>query len=139
MGMYTEICLRVCLKEDTPVGVIEIIRKLVAGESTYNHPDHPFFLTPRNDFMMRCSSFYHIPFATMRLDKSGYGTDYYYLHGRSDLKNYSNEIELFFDWIYPYCEEGMIGYSLYEEDIAPHVYKKIKGKLYRDDKIVSKH
>jgi len=136
MGMYTEINLRIRLKEDVPENVISTINDMVNGNSLSNAPEHPFFKTPRCGSVMLSSSFYHVPFATMCLRKKSPSTTWY-LFGRSDLKNYNDEIELFFDWIYPYCREGMLGYSLYEEEVYPDVYVKQDGKLLRNRAVVS--
>lgn len=35
--------------------------------------------------------------------------------------------ELFFDWIAPYVEDGMMGYTLYEEDEKPTIYINNQG------------
>jgi hypothetical protein len=137
MGMYTEICLRIQLIDELDSNVVNVIRELVNGDSLSKIPKHPFFETSRYSSLMLCSSFYHIPKATMRLDTEGFSKSMY-LHGRADLKNYDDEIEKFFDWIYPYCEEGMLGYSLYEEDVYPKIYTKQDGKLLCDRVVVSK-
>ena len=66
MGMYTEIYLKVSLKEDTPEEVINILKHMVGDDQCLNIdaelPDHPLFNTNRWDFMLCCSSYYHIPF-----------------------------------------------------------------------------
>lgn len=136
MGMYTEICLRIRLIDGLDPNVVNVIRELVNGDSLSKIPKHPFFETPRYSSLMLYGSFYHIPKATMRLDTEGYSKSMY-LHGRADLKDYDNEVALFFDWIYPYCEEGMLGYSLYEEDTYPEVYTKVDGELLCNKKVVS--
>lgn len=129
MGMYTEIYLKVSLKHDTPEEVINILKHMVDDEDyTYIEvdaklPKHPLFNTHRWDFMLCCSSYYHIPFSTMELRYDEISKSYY-LTGRADLKNYDGEIDKFFDWIRPYCEypDEFIGYSLYEEDKKPKLY-----------------
>jgi len=134
MGMYTEIYTRIELKEDTPESVIQVLKFMLGEiEDMPALPDHALFKTPRWDFMLRCHSFYHIPFSNQTLKYSDIGENYY-LFGRSDLKNYDEEIEKFFDWIHPYCEHGgMIGYSLYEEDTKPTLYFiDENGKIYSE-------
>lgn len=128
MGMYTEICLRIQLKDELDSNVVKVIHELVNGDSLSKIPKHPFFETSRYKSLMLCSSFYHVPFATMQFRKEG-SSGTWYLVGRADLKNYESEIEKFFDWIYPYCEDGMLGYSLYEEDVYPEIYTKLGDKL----------
>lgn len=131
MGMYTEICTRIDLnKKTTPQSVIDVLNYMLGEtEEQPELPDHELFKTARWDSMLRCSSYYHVPFSTFQLRYEDIGNDYY-LVGRSDLKNYNSEIPLFFSWISRYAENGMLGYSLYEEDDFPTVYvKDIYGKL----------
>lgn len=89
---------------------------------------HPLFETPRYRMIGRAGSFYHHPEPVVsiyasRLDgglPSDDGTLWFFL--RFDLKNYDNEIELFFDYLQPYlCQhEGeWIGYILSEYDKQP--------------------
>ena len=48
----------------------------------------------------------------------------------SNLKNYSNEVNLFLDWIQPHIEAyGYIGWKMYEEDIAPTLLFNYHGKI----------
>lgn len=127
MGMYTEINCRICLDENVPEGVVKVLKYMVGDVEDISDeelPEHDLFKTPRWDTMLRSSSFYHIPKSNMELFYSDIGSNWY-LIGRSDLKNYDDEIEMFFDWIKPYCEfsEEMIGYSLYEEFNEPTIYK----------------
>ena len=104
--MYTEIYLKVRLKEDTPSEVIDILKYMIEGDpelQVYSDlPDHPLFNTHRWDFMLRCSSYYHVPFNTVELRYNNIA-ECYYLTGRSDLKNYDGEIAKFFDWIENFC------------------------------------
>jgi len=133
MGMYTEISARIELPEDsTPQSVLDILNYMLGEIEEYPElPDHALFKTARWEFMLRCCSYYHVPFSTFELKFDEIASDHF-LVGRSDLKNYDNEIDLFFDWIAPYAESGMLGYSLYEEDDFPTVYvKDMNGKLLR--------
>ena len=49
----------------------------------------------------------------------------------SDFKNYENEVELFFDFVKDYVEEGYLGYSLYEEDVVPTQYFLQDGEIVK--------
>lgn len=129
MGMYTEIYVKVTFKEETPTGVIDILRHMMGHEDAAipeSLPQHPLFSKDRWKFMLRCCSFYHMPDSVGQFwyDKIG---EQWYLLNRSDLKNYENEIEAFFDWISPYVEmrgndKTFIGYELYEECDVPTMY-----------------
>ncbi len=130
MGMYTELCLNVALKGNTPIEVIGVLKhmlfKRVDNIEEYI-PDHPFFKTDRWDWMLQCSSHYFIPIATFELSDTNHISEQRYLTGRCDLKNYSGEIEQFIDFIMPYIDayEGeFLGYSRYEEDTEPTLIYK---------------
>lgn len=127
MGMYTEIYVKATFPKDTPKEVIEVI-KYMMGQSETNPeslPDHPLFGDTRWRYMLQCSSYYHVPKSVGEFwhDHISNG---WYLVSRSDLKNYDNEIEHFFNWISPYVEKSnektFIGYSLYEENNEPTLY-----------------
>lgn len=126
MGMYTEISLRLEFKQDVPGEVINTVKSMLGLDEFDAEHDHSLFKTPHWDFMLRCNSYYHIPYASndMRFDNIA---NSWYLVSRSDFKNYDNEAELFFDWIAPYVEDGMMGYTLYEEDEKPIVFINNQG------------
>ena len=124
MGMYTEILIKADIKIDIPTKVHEILTFLFTEtdvDKPKDLPDHPFFKYDEWTLIGRCSSYYHIPTCLNFYEKE-------YLFSRSDLKNYGNEIDLFFDWIDPYIcayEGKCIGYSWYEESDEPTlIYKK---------------
>ena len=133
MGMYTKISLDLKFKENLPLEVVEAL-KVMVGEADINlytrsdFPDHEFFNSSRWDFMLRCSSFYHTSFSFAELNYSDISKQYY-LMSSSDFKNYDNEVELLFDFVKDYVEEGYLGYSLYEEDIVPTQYFLQDGKI----------
>ena len=122
MGMYTELVIKCTIKENLPKEVEDTLQYLFSdGECPEFLPTHPFFLTSRWVAIGKCSSYYHIP-KSYSYYKEGY------LFSRSDLKNYSGEIELFFDWLDPYIAEltgKCVGWKWYEEyDVPELVYKK---------------
>lgn len=135
MGMYTKISLDLKFKENLPLEVVEAL-KVMVGEVDINlftrsdFPEHEFFNSSRWDFMLRCSSFYHTPFSFAKLNYSDI-SEQYYLMSSSDFKNYDNEVELFFDFIKDYVEEGYLGYSLYEEDVVPTQYFLQDGEIIK--------
>ncbi len=116
MGMYTEILIKACVKNDIPDQVENVLQYLFNNkEKPIILPNHSFFLCPRWSCIGRGCSYYHIPWITSRYSDG-------YIFSRSDLKNYDNEIENFFDWIKPFLSgpKGLcIGYWWYEEDQKP--------------------
>ena len=125
MGDYTEIYVRANIVNDCPNEALHAFRFLFQDRNTSFHPgtfNHAFFRTARWDSIGASCSFYHIPFAVGGLYSDDIGG--YYICSRSDLKNYDNEIPLFFDWAKQYFKPGFIGYSLYEGDKSPTLFFK---------------
>lgn len=129
MGMYTEVYICSKLTKDVPMDILKYLFtdnfKLPIPEDL-KLPDHPFFKVERWFQIGHCCSYYHIPYPTsdLRFDETSKN---WYLVSRSDIKNYDNQIELFFDWVMPYldkCEGEFIGYSRYEEFDEPKLYFK---------------
>ena len=124
MGTYTEIFVKACLKKDIDDLSINVLKYLFAeGVEPEQLPDHKFFSTERWDRIGSSHSYYHIPFYTSSLlfDEIG---NCYYLVSRSDLKNYDDEIDLFFDWFKNLVnyKDNFIGYSLCENDREPKLF-----------------
>jgi len=132
MGMYTELFLQVELKEDTPVEVLDTLRYMMGEEVGYT-PAKPFE-AHRWDFMLRCSSFYHYPFAHSYLDGDPYvGYKGYFLFVRCDFKNYTGELSGFLEWIAPYVygdDSHYEGHWRYEEDEEPTRIRFGGGKVH---------
>lgn len=134
MGMYTEIYVKVVLKEDVDDNVINILKYMLGMDDVeledLEIPSHSLFKTDRWDSMLRSGSYYHIPYTIKLFEYNDIGENYY-LVVRSDFKNYGGEIGKFFDWIKQYLYKGwdkqFIGYSLYEEAIEPILYY-LEGK-----------
>lgn len=62
----------------------------------------------------------------MWLDEYYHGS-YWNISTRSNIKNYSNDIEHFFEWIKPWIKEGsgvrnMYAIVIYECDATPTIY-----------------
>lgn len=136
MGMYTEIYVNCRLIEELPKDVIGVLQYLFSEEREKANepadiPDHPFFCENINwrSIGVECS-YYHIPFTTNKFLRDENGK-YYYLTSRSDLKNYRNEIDLFFDWLMPYVDRfpgEFIGYKRYEDNDLPTLFVKSVGE-----------
>lgn len=122
MGMYTEIYVKINFKDDLPAEVVNALKWLAGEDSTQSLPDHPFFRMHRAPILLRCCSYYHQPGVTRNLWFDDISKSWY-LCSRSDIKNYEDEIEAFFDWVKPFVEtrgeKTFIGYHLYEEDDEP--------------------
>jgi hypothetical protein len=115
MGMYTEIYVNVDLKKETPYEVICVLKAICEKDFKPKH---------LNDYPDRwgalfCSGSYYTPntsCANLTFDNI---SGQYSLLGKGDIKNYDGEIEAFFTFIKPWCEEGFIGYYRYEENREP--------------------
>lgn len=123
MGMYTELVLNLEIKSSIPDDALAVLRFLANGDvEPATLPDHPFFKADRWSMIMRCSSYYFVPFSLSKLESPVSVSSSHYLSTRSDLKNYGNEIDLFVDWLMPYVdayEGNFLGYKRYEEDEKP--------------------
>lgn len=114
MGMYTEIKVDVVLKKDLPTNVVYALQVMTSEDGDYCDdllPTHELFETTRWSILLQENSFNGVE-----------------LRSETELKNYDNEIELFFDWIKPHvesCENDIMGTSLYEDWDA----EKIEYKL----------
>lgn len=133
MGMYTKLSVDLSFKANLPKEVVTALKVMVGHEGTKeisrsDLPKHELFKTPRWDFMLRCSSYYHTPFSLTKLHYDDLA-EHYYLTSSSDFKNYDDEVNLFFDFIKDYVEEGFLGYSLYEEDQTPILYFLKEGNI----------
>ena len=127
MGMYTEIIFGAGMKEELPEAVVTTIKKLVSGEEIGgNAPDHPFFKAERT-WLLRSDGSYYFP-GTVEpkfwFDKIA---NQWFLHFRTNIKNYDSEIEKFLDWIKPYIKEGVgrrnfYAIATYEEADEPTIY-----------------
>lgn len=118
MGMYTELVIKADVKSDLPVEIEKVLQHMFNGEEKpIELPNHPFFQCHRWPMLGSCSSYYHIPWSDSMYHEG-------YLFSRSDLKNYSDEIELFVDWIKPYLDAPVgfcIGWKWYEEWDKPEL------------------
>lgn len=123
MGMYTELVLKSRVKDASELdeNTIETLEWLFNGGVKPNVlPNSKFFNQgSRLESVTKSNSFYHIPWSD-----SKYARDK--IFSRADLKNYSDEIELFLEWLVPhlelyvdYSEEKCIGWVWYEEELAP--------------------
>ena len=117
------------MKKSVDDNVINIIKYMLGMDDVeledLEIPSHSLFTTGRWHYMLRSSSYYHIPYTVKLLEYDNISENYY-LVVRSDFKNYQGEIGKFFDWITPYVEKDgdktFIWYSLYEEDDEPKLY-----------------
>lgn len=138
MGNYTELNIAVKLK------LTDNIRKILEymtgdrADTDFTVPTHPLFESPRWGFMLMSDSFYfdHTANSSLVNKKSREEDDDMerIINVRCDLKNYSDEIENFLDWIYQYSEtRGFIGYMRYEEDENPTlIYFTDNGVEYKE-------
>ena len=115
MGMYTEIFVNVDLLEETPDEIIQTLRAICGGD--YESP----LLDDKPDrwCMLFSNGSYYTPLtrcANLTFDDIA---NHWSLIGKGDIKNYSAEIEAFFDYIRPWVQEDFMGYMRYEDDDMP--------------------
>lgn len=137
MGMYTELDLKVAIK-DNPV-VVDILKEIATGESSNikGRLNHPFFKTDRCNIVGWCGSYYFDgqPYTQFRYDKIA---NCWFLTTCFNLKNYDSEIEKFLDWLCPYIlTEGYLGTYWYEEQEEPMNIYKENGKIIIGKTLVS--
>lgn len=130
MGMYTELDLKVAIKDD-PI-VVDILKDISTGDESLtikDRLDHPFFKTDRCDMVGWGGSYYFDgqPYTQFRYDEIA---KCWFLTTCFNLKNYNQEIEKFLDWLCPYIlTEGYIGTYWYEENFAPTDIYKTNRKI----------
>jgi len=115
MGMYTEIFINTDLKKNTPDSIIEVLKSMCALDcSNPALTEHP----ARWAYLFNNGSYYtpNTSVASLTFDDIA---KQYSLLGKGDIKNYEGEIEKFFAWIRPWCDDEFIGYMRYEEDKEP--------------------
>ena len=137
MGMYTELVFDTELSLEKLPEIEEVLRHMLgeSQEASYSSlslhfqlPAAALFKSSRWEYMLRGSSFYFNGETHSELNVM---TEYNIatLTVRCSLKNYSQEIEKFLDWIYSYDETDwhtdyaprkmFKGYMRYEEDVHP--------------------
>ena len=121
MGMYTEFHFNSELRKDTPLEVIDMLKHMLYRKDNLSNIDHPLFESARWKFMLISDSYYFDAdtHSTLRYDDIG---NCYYLCIRCNLKNYSDEIEKFINWIHPYLRKDkgdFLGFYRYEETETP--------------------
>ncbi len=115
MGMYTEIFVNVDLLEQTPDEVIQTLKAIC-------ETDHKSLLLadkPSRWCFLFNNGSYYTPLtqcAALTFDRIA---GHWSLIGKGDIKNYSGEIEAFFDYIRPWVQDDFMGYMRYEEDDMP--------------------
>ena len=117
--MYTEIYINVDLKKDTPDDVIKVLEAICGMEDS--DPKVLETYPERWDGLFYSGSYYtpNTYCHSLTFDEI---TQKWSLLGKGDIKNYSGDIEKFFEWIIPYVDGypgDFIGYSRYEEDSQP--------------------
>lgn len=134
MGMYTEICTNLMVQDPE---VVKILMWMVAHN--FNEkvpeelPDHEFFRCDRWTILLKGGSAYFDDYLLeLTCIEEEHGV--YHLKTISNIKNYSQEIKKFAEWIRPYCSPQMypIVTEEYEEtrDCLTRYYQD--GRVERD-------
>lgn len=130
MGMYTELVLGCKLREETPQEVIDAIAFMVRPKSMFEvaPANLPGGEDTRIVWMFNSGGSYYfgahsgeVKFSFDEIANS------WRLTARFNIKNYSNEIELFLNWLHPYVEQGSgnrdwYAAVTYEEAEQPTIY-----------------
>lgn len=114
MGMYTELFICTNLRDDKEcIDILKYMIEPVVSCGIPKLPNHDLFKNGnRWEWMLHSCSHYFVPRSSSLLEYSESGGKWAFIN-RSDLKNYSSEIQLFVDWLMPYIDtddEEMIGY-----------------------------
>jgi hypothetical protein len=131
--MYTELCIGVEFKKDTPADVIACLSQMASPSDAvkFDPPEslaaHPLFKTDRWHWMLRSGGSYYFAAKPCLVWQRDEITDSYFLTVLTNIKNYTGEWEQFMGFIAPWlCTQGFLGYYRYEEDDEPTL-------LYNDD------
>lgn len=125
--MYTEIIFGAGLKKELPETVVSAIKKLVAGEDLgETAPDHSFFKSER-PWLLRSAGSYCFTGTVEPKFWFDEIANQWFLHFRTNIKNYDSEIEKFIDWIKPHIGQGVgernfFAVVTYEEASEPTIY-----------------
>ena len=115
MGMYTEIYVNVDLKENTPQSVLDVLKAMCEKDGNAEClKDKP----TRWAYLFNNGSYY-TPSTEVGILSCDDISKQWSLLGKGDIKNYQGEIEAFFEFIKPWCDDEFVGYFRYEEDREP--------------------
>lgn len=126
MGEYTELFIRAEMRKDTPPEVLDILRYIInpSWSDPEILPDHPFFQCRRWDRLANSSS-YHVTTTSRYAKRPEWGIVQILISG--SFKNYSSEVEKFFDWIDPYIDAlpgEFLGFSQFNVELPTFWHKK---------------
>lgn len=130
MGMYTELILGCALKKETPNEIIDALTYLFATLEEQKDYGVPINLPvgDRINWMFNSGGSYYFGAPSgQRLMQFDDISKEWRLHARFNIKNYSNEIENFINWIKPWVKQGsgkreMWAIVIYEEASEPTIY-----------------
>lgn len=123
MGAYTEIFVNADLVADTPKNVIDTLNSICERDLQYITDNN----LPKKWTVLFCNGSYYTPntsIASLSCDDGDYS-----IFGKGDIKD-NGEIDLFFEFIAPWCDGNFLGYSRIEHDDKPII-------KYRDEIIKS--
>ena len=104
MGMYTELILGCELKEETPKEIIEAIKDLLGNDQGKVEKAKNQIGLTRNPIVG--ASYYFGVSSSQSYFKVEPYANAYVLSTRSNIKNYSGDIETFLEWLEPHIESG---------------------------------
>lgn len=134
MGMYTALSLGIELRRDCPADIVRVLQYLVRDTDRQPPcilPKHDFFQCDRWRHVLTSTS-YSFSFRSHRRLTFDDVTTSWHLTSFSSIKNYSDEIGHFLDWIAPFLDEsmlGLIGWRMYEAANGPTLLYAVRGAI----------
>lgn len=134
MGNYTELATNFSLKKDTPSFVKEVLQYMCDNTeiTEKDQLQHALFQTPRWSSLFQGTSAY---FDWITYRKFAKINDQYFLTTRGNIKNYDQEIALFWIWIEPFIDAKpgeYVGYYCFENENPIYLYVGENGSLLED-------
>ena len=136
MGMYTELCIGVEFKKETPSDVIAVISIMATGDNPFVRESIPEsvrghkLLSVERPWILQSGGSYYFDAKPCLVWQKDTITDTYFLTVWTNIKNYSGEWEAFLEFIAPWLEtQGFIGHYRYEECDEPTLLYSENGTI----------
>lgn len=129
MGMYTRCCCSIKVNSNEFLAWWKKSKEYVWPGKPQPFNGHKFFTTDRWDMLLfnRDASYFSHQMTPVSEIRDGYLEDEFYLTIDNCIKNYDDEIELFYDLISSFTTDEILGFSEYEES-AERTYYKRRGE-----------
>lgn len=123
VGMYTEFCIGVALKQDVHQDVVDTLATMVTGEAPFDDR--------RKWMLVSEGSAYFDQIPVLRWEKV---YERWSLTCWTNIKNYASEIEWLFEFLAPHVDgfedaPYFMGFMRYEEDDIPTLVFSVRGAV----------